>query len=99
MNYLYLEWSDKVATNFHDKVVKTLKLLMLMPEMGRFNNELNYHHIFITKQITMFYRVESDHIKIVGSVILEQLSKTYIIISSSFSVPLNTFLLQLKRIY
>ena len=65
--YLKEKWTIKEIEFFIDQVDKTIELIKLNPLIGKVSDvSSNYRQILVVKQITLYYRIASDHIRIVS---------------------------------
>ncbi len=63
--YLESEWSLTVRDNFADKLDQILNHLKIFPEIGQQSDLVKgLRRIVITKQTTIYYRFDQNHIKI-----------------------------------
>jgi len=63
ITYLIEEWSEKSAKQFIVKVFDFLEILSEFPEIGSIENkEKNIRGFTITKQVNLYYRINSDKI-------------------------------------
>ena len=64
IDYLEAEWSFTDVTNFIDKVEKTINLLAHKNVQFISTNYKNVNKVVITKQITLYYRLNSNAIEL-----------------------------------
>ena len=64
IDYLEAEWSFKDVINFIEKVENTLNLLLLENVQFLSTNYKNVYKVVITKQITLYYRINSKSIEL-----------------------------------
>ena len=63
IEYLEIEWGEKVSRAFVKKVYDFLDILVEFPEIGGFeNSERNIRGFVIVKQLTIFYKISDDRI-------------------------------------
>ncbi len=62
IDYLLSEWSEKVAKKFIKEVERTLNLLVKNPKMYPLSDYEGIRKAVITKQITLYYKIEKDNI-------------------------------------
>jgi plasmid stabilization system protein ParE len=63
LEYLSVEWGEKVTSAFVKKVYDFLDVLIDFPEIGSLENvEKNIRGFVILKQITVFYKVTDNKI-------------------------------------
>jgi len=61
--YLESEWGDSVVKAFMKKLYDLLEILSEFPEIGTIQYpEKNIRGFTLTKQINVFYKIESDYI-------------------------------------
>ena len=61
--YLKSEWGDSVVEAFMKKLYNFLEILSEFPEIGTIQYpEKNIRGFTLTKQINVFYKIESDYI-------------------------------------
>ena len=61
--YLESEWGDSVVKAFMKKLYSFLEILSEFPEIGTIQYpEKNIRGFTLTKQINVFYKIESDYI-------------------------------------
>jgi len=66
LEYLETEWSVKVKQEFIDKLDKSLKLIQKNPDLfPESTMKRDLHKCVLTKQTTIFYRVDKKNINIV----------------------------------
>ena len=66
LEYLENEWSLKVKQEFVDKLDKSLKLILENPDLFPESSlKKGLHKCVLTKQTTIFYRVDNENINIV----------------------------------
>jgi len=65
IDYLLSEWSEKSAKKFIDEVERTLELLVKNPKMYPLSNYEGLRKAVITKQITLYYKIQKDSIILV----------------------------------
>lgn len=58
INFIYHKWSDKEVENFEDLVKSELNRLSFAPELGKLRCA-NEYSLVISKQTTIFYRINS----------------------------------------
>ena len=64
IDYLGAEWSFQDVVNFLDKVDNTIALLVKKNIEFISTNYKNVNKVVITKQITLYYRINSDTIEL-----------------------------------
>lgn len=63
IEYLELEWSEKVVHGFMQKLYDFLDVLQEFPEIGSMQYpQRDIRGFVLTKQITVFYKVENEQI-------------------------------------
>lgn len=63
LDYLSLEWGERVTGAFVKKVYDFLDILVEFPEIGTLENvERNIRGFVIVRQITIFYKVSGNNI-------------------------------------
>ena len=63
VEYLVVEWGERVTGAFVKKVYDFLDILVEFPEIGSLENaERNIRGFVIVRQITIFYKVSGDKI-------------------------------------
>lgn len=65
IRYLTFEWSEKVALDFIEKVEETLSLLKQYPKMFPMSDYKKVRKAVITKQITLYYLIQKEHLYLV----------------------------------
>lgn len=66
LEYLESEWSVKDKKNFITKFDKALNQIILFPEISRKSEiKKGLHQLILTKQTTLYYRVDSEAIRII----------------------------------
>ena len=66
LEYLELEWSSKVKSDFIKKLNKSLKHIQKYPNSCKQTDHVKgLHMLIITKQTSVFYRLDSKQITIV----------------------------------
>lgn len=64
--YLQVHWGKKEIKHFIDEVDKAISLISDNPLVGHVSDiSSNYRQFLVVKQLTLFYRIASDHIRIV----------------------------------
>ncbi|WP_294958020.1 type II toxin-antitoxin system RelE/ParE family toxin [uncultured Flavobacterium sp.] len=64
IDYLEAEWSEKVALSFIEKVNTTIALLKNDNVLFLKTNYKNVYKIVITKQISLYYRIENTNLEL-----------------------------------
>lgn len=64
IDYLEAEWSEKVALNFIEKVNTTIALLKNDNVLFLKTNYKTVYKIVITKQISLYYRIENTNLEL-----------------------------------
>jgi plasmid stabilization system protein ParE len=63
LDYLVVEWGERVTGAFVKKVYDFLDILVEFPEIGSLeNSERNIRGFVIVRQITIFYKISGDKI-------------------------------------
>jgi plasmid stabilization system protein ParE len=66
LEYLENEWSEKVKTDFIDKLERVIALIKSNPESFQKSElEKGLHQCVITSQTTIYYRYDNDFVYIV----------------------------------
>jgi len=67
ISYLELEWGEKVADEFYDKITELFDLLASHPFIGAPSVKLkNLRGVSITRHNRLFYRIEKNKVIIVA---------------------------------
>ena len=67
IEYLEIEWGEQVTRRFIKEVYDFLEVLAEFPEIGSFENkESNIRGFTLIKQVSVFYRISSKKIIILG---------------------------------
>ncbi|WP_426483812.1 type II toxin-antitoxin system RelE/ParE family toxin [Flavobacterium sp. 2] len=64
IDYLEAEWSERVALNFIEKVNSTITLLKNDNVLFVKTNYKSVYKIFITKHISLYYRIENTNLEL-----------------------------------
>lgn len=64
IDYLEAEWTSQDVINFIEKVERTIDLLSMKNVEFISTNYRNVNQVVITKQITLYYRIESDKLEL-----------------------------------
>lgn len=64
IDYLEAEWTFQDVINFIEKVERTIDLLSMKNVEFISTNYRNVNQVVITKQITLYYRIESDKLEL-----------------------------------
>lgn len=63
VGYLTVSFGDIVSNKFIDRTSKLCELLLMFPEMGRFEDkERGIYSFVLVKQVTVFYRFTSKQV-------------------------------------
>jgi len=66
LDYLEVEWSKKVKSNFINKLDKALGHISQYPESTQKSDFIKgLHRVVVTKQTTVYYKFDSKSIKVV----------------------------------
>ncbi|MGQ9797895.1 MAG: type II toxin-antitoxin system RelE/ParE family toxin [Ignavibacterium sp.] len=57
-DYLLTNWSKKEISNFTNELENRLGIIFLYPKLFRKSKKKNIHISFLTKQITLYYKIE-----------------------------------------
>jgi len=67
IEYLELQWGDKVASQFIKNVYDFLELISEFPKLGSIENkEKGIRGFTLLKQVNIFYRIKNEKIIILG---------------------------------
>lgn len=61
-DYLSKNWSKKEISNFTNKLENRLRIISLYPKLFRKSKKKNIHISVLTKQITLYYKIEKKKI-------------------------------------
>jgi len=59
INYLIENWEKKVLVKYLERLKYNISLIKDNPLIGKYDELIGYHKILITKQIHLFYRIDS----------------------------------------
>ena len=68
-NIIYLKenWTKKEIKNFIDEVDKAVDTISQNPQIGKISDvSTHYRQYLVVKQITLYYRITTDHIRLVS---------------------------------
>ena len=57
IDYILFKWNYKEVQKFQNLVLESLDRLSLNPFIGKYNSNLKLHSITISKQTTLYYRI------------------------------------------
>ncbi|MGB0880117.1 MAG: type II toxin-antitoxin system RelE/ParE family toxin [Polaribacter sp.] len=66
IDYLIMNWEQKVLINYLNKLDSLINLLATNPNLGQYDKEIGSRKILVVKQIYMFYEMR-DHKIIIRS--------------------------------
>ncbi|MEQ9298690.1 MAG: type II toxin-antitoxin system RelE/ParE family toxin [Cyclobacteriaceae bacterium] len=64
-NFIEEQWNEDMADNFLDRLDERIEQLKLNPEIAPTHEQTNYRKLMIHPLVTLFYKLETDHISLI----------------------------------
>jgi plasmid stabilization system protein ParE len=64
-NYLLHYWNYQIAQKFADEVLHVIELISKNPHLGKFRFDLECNEILISKNISMYYKINHDFVHLI----------------------------------
>ncbi len=65
-NYLEIYWTPLASKKFISDVLHINNLLEKNPELGKYRADLLCREIVISKQVTLYYEIKENHIRLIS---------------------------------